>query len=110
MATKTWGKERVVTHNPCSRSQRAPSPRETTKSAQSGHRGAACHAGPQENARAGDDDGDITAKQPVSQWNQVGQEILRRHRNVQPTLTIRPGHRFNIVVEKDLIFEAPYLG
>jgi len=54
--------------------------------------------------------GDIIAEQLASQWNQVGQKILRRNLNVQPTLTIRPGYRFNIVVEKDLVFEAPYRG
>jgi len=54
--------------------------------------------------------GDIIAEHLASQPNQVGQEILRRHLNVQPTLTIRPGYRFNIVIEKDLIFEAPYRG
>ena len=83
---------------------------ETTKLAQSGHRGAAFHAGPQENARAGDDDGDITAKQLVSQWNQVGQEMLRWHLNIQPTRTIRPGYRFHIVVEKDPIFDGALPG
>ena len=35
--------------------------------------------------------------------------MLRREMNVQPTLRIRPGYRFNVLVNKDLIFEGPYL-
>ena len=39
--------------------------------------------------------------------NQVGQMITRRNLNVQPTLEIRPGFRFNVFVHKDMIHE-PY--
>jgi type IV secretion system protein VirB10 len=39
--------------------------------------------------------------------NQVGQMITRRNLNVQPTLEIRPGFRFNVFVHKDMILE-PY--
>lgn len=39
--------------------------------------------------------------------NQVGQEITRRNLNIQPTLEIRPGFRFNVFVNKDMILE-PY--
>jgi len=35
--------------------------------------------------------------------------MLRRQMNVQPTIQIRPGYRFNVLVNKDLIFEGPYL-
>jgi type IV secretion system protein VirB10 len=28
--------------------------------------------------------------------------------NVQPTLEVRPGYRFNIAVVKDLVLPAPY--
>ena len=34
--------------------------------------------------------------------NQVGQEITRRNLDIQPTITIRPGHRFNIFVSRDI--------
>jgi type IV secretion system protein VirB10 len=40
---------------------------------------------------------------------EVGSQMIRREMNVQPTLKIRPGYRFNVLVSKDLIFEAPYL-
>lgn len=39
---------------------------------------------------------------------EVANEIIRREMNVQPTIEIRPGYRFNIFVQKDLIFEGPY--
>lgn len=37
--------------------------------------------------------------------NQTGQQIVRRQLNVQPTLTIRPGHPLRIVLTRDLILE-----
>lgn len=41
------------------------------------------------------------------QWGQVGQQMIRRNMNIQPTLEIRPGYQFNVMVNKDLIME-PY--
>jgi hypothetical protein len=35
--------------------------------------------------------------------SRVGDEVVRRQLNVQPTLTIRPGWRFRILVQQDLI-------
>ncbi|MFC3101412.1 TrbI/VirB10 family protein [Altererythrobacter lauratis] len=37
--------------------------------------------------------------------NQTGQQIVRRQLNVQPTLTIRPGHPLRVVLTRDLILE-----
>jgi type IV secretory pathway VirB10-like protein len=37
--------------------------------------------------------------------NQTGQQIVRRQLNVQPTLTIRPGHPLRIILTRDLILE-----
>jgi len=39
--------------------------------------------------------------------NQAGQRIIERNLDVQPTITIRPGFRLNVVVHKDLILK-PY--
>lgn len=39
--------------------------------------------------------------------NQVGQEITRRNLSIQPTLTVRPGFRVNVMVNKDLVLR-PY--
>lgn len=37
--------------------------------------------------------------------NQTGQQIVRRQLNVQPTLTIRPGHPLRLVITRDLVLE-----
>lgn len=39
--------------------------------------------------------------------NQVGQEITRRNLSIQPTLTVRPGFRVEVMVNKDLVLR-PY--
>jgi len=39
--------------------------------------------------------------------NIVGQRIIDRNLNVQPTLKVRPGWRFNVIVSRDLILK-PY--
>jgi type IV secretion system protein VirB10 len=38
--------------------------------------------------------------------NQTGQQIVQRQLNVQPTLTIRPGHPLRIVITRDLILDG----
>lgn len=55
-----------------------------------------------------DSDDDLTrALQRGSQdtINQTGQQIVRRQLNVQPTLTIRPGHPLRVVLTRDLVLE-----
>lgn len=39
----------------------------------------------------------------------LANEMIRREMNVQPTIKIRPGYRFNVFVNKDLVFRGPYL-
>src|SRR5271169_3787561 len=39
---------------------------------------------------------------------QLGTEVTRRNLNVQPTLVVRPGYRFFVRVEKDILFNGPY--
>jgi type IV secretion system protein TrbI len=41
--------------------------------------------------------------------NQSGQQVVRRNLDIQPTLTIRPGFRVNVMVNRDLVLE-PYRG
>lgn len=41
--------------------------------------------------------------------NQVGQQLVRRNLNIQPTLTIRPGFPVRVIVNRDLVLE-PYRG
>lgn len=38
----------------------------------------------------------------------VSTELIRKNMNVSPTLEIRNGYRFNVVVTKDISFGAPY--
>jgi type IV secretory pathway VirB10-like protein len=42
------------------------------------------------------------------QVGQVGVEVTRRNLNIQPTIIVRPGYRFFVRVEKDLLFSVPY--
>ena len=37
------------------------------------------------------------------QLGELGQEIARRNTRIQPTLEIRPGYRFTIMVTKDIV-------
>jgi type IV secretion system protein VirB10 len=37
--------------------------------------------------------------------NQTGQQIVRRQLNVQPTLTVRPGHPLRVILTRDLVLE-----
>lgn len=58
-------------------------------------------------------DGQLTAGSALSQalGQQLGQvtaQIIAKNLNVSPTLVIRPGFRFNVVVVKDLTFTKPY--
>lgn len=42
------------------------------------------------------------------QLGQVTAEMIRKNLNIAPTLEIRPGYRFNVVVTKDMTFSKPY--
>ena len=41
------------------------------------------------------------------EMGQLGEEVIRKQMNVQPTIEIRPGYRFSIMVNKDLVL-MPY--
>lgn len=38
----------------------------------------------------------------------VTTELIRKHMNVAPTIEIRSGYRFNVIVNKDISFSTPY--
>jgi len=42
------------------------------------------------------------------QLGQVTAQLIARNMNIAPTLEIRPGYRFNVIVTKDLTFFRPY--
>jgi type IV secretory pathway VirB10-like protein len=44
------------------------------------------------------------------QLGQVGQQSLQQGMNRPPTLTIRPGYEFNVIVTQDLVLAGPYKG
>lgn len=53
---------------------------------------------------------EIVAAEMGRQYGEVGSEMVRRNMNIQPTLEIRSGYKFNVMVNKDLILEpySPY--
>jgi type IV secretion system protein VirB10 len=42
------------------------------------------------------------------QFGQLGMEVTRKNLNIQPTVKIRPGYRFNVRVSRDIAFAEPY--
>ena len=44
----------------------------------------------------------------AAQLGQASARLLEKNLNIKPTLEIRPGYQFNIVVTKDLAFKSPY--
>ena len=42
------------------------------------------------------------------QMSQLGIEVTRRNLSVPPTIKIRAGYRFNVRVNRDLVFDRPY--
>lgn len=60
-----------------------------------------------------DSDDEVTASSAMAQQlaNQIGQtaaQLIQKNLNIAPTLEIRPGFRFNVVVTKDMVFRKPY--
>ena len=50
-----------------------------------------------------------TASAAVGQLlTELGSEITRRNLNIQPTIKIREGYKFNVRVNRDMLFDAPY--
>jgi type IV secretion system protein VirB10 len=53
--------------------------------------------------------GQVIAGAVGQEVSQVGVEITRRNLNVQPTIKVPAGYRFNVRVNRDIVFDAPYL-
>jgi type IV secretion system protein TrbI len=51
--------------------------------------------------------GQQMAGEAAGGFNQAGQKLLNRELNVAPTIEIRPGYKFNIMVNRDMILK-PY--
>ena len=41
-------------------------------------------------------------------FGQISEQTVARNLNVQPTLEIRPGYRFNVLVDQDIVFPGSY--
>jgi type IV secretion system protein VirB10 len=59
-------------------------------------------------SQGGQSAGGLDAQQTIAaglgqQLGQLGQELARRNSRIQPTLEIRPGYRFTVMVTKDMI-------
>ncbi|MBQ4133809.1 MAG: conjugal transfer protein TrbI, partial [Desulfovibrionaceae bacterium] len=44
----------------------------------------------------------------ASTFGQATTQILQKNLNIKPTLEIRPGYEFNVMVTQDLVFREPY--
>ena len=44
----------------------------------------------------------------AAQLGQATLQLLQKNLNIKPTLEIRPGYQFNVIVTKELVFERPY--
>jgi len=61
-----------------------------------------------ERAAYGEDGRRLTAEEQLAadlgrQWAEVGEQLVTRNLDIQPSLTIRPGYRFRVVVTRDLV-------
>lgn len=52
--------------------------------------------------------GSVLSQALGQQLGEVTSQLVSRNLNVAPTINIRPGYRFNIIVVKDLTFNRPY--
>jgi type IV secretion system protein VirB10 len=43
-------------------------------------------------------------------FGEAASQMIRRNLNIQPSIEIRAGYRFNVFVKKDLILPGPYVG
>jgi len=53
--------------------------------------------------------GDVLSQALGQQLGAATASLLERNLSIAPTLKIRPGYRFNILVVKDLTFDRPYV-
>jgi type IV secretion system protein VirB10 len=51
---------------------------------------------------------DAMAAALAAQMGQATLSLLQKNLNIKPTLEIRPGYQFNVIVTKDVVFQEPY--
>ena len=52
--------------------------------------------------------GSILSQSLGQQLGQATTRLMMKNLNIAPTLEIRPGFRFNVIVTKDMVFSKPY--
>lgn len=52
--------------------------------------------------------GEITGSAVGRELSQLGADVTRRNLNVQPTIKVPIGYRFNVRVNRDIIFDGPF--
>jgi len=52
--------------------------------------------------------GSVLSQALGQQLGEVSSQLIAKHLNVSPSIHIRPGYRFNVIVVKDLTFQQPY--
>src|SRR5437868_14725920 len=50
----------------------------------------------------------VTGSAVGQQASELGAQVTRRNLNVQPTIKVAVGYRFNVRVNRDILFDAPY--
>jgi type IV secretion system protein VirB10 len=52
--------------------------------------------------------GELAGAAVGQQATQLGAEVTRRNLNIQPTIKVPAGYKFNVRVNRDIWFDAPY--
>ncbi|AMQ28655.1 TPA: TrbI/VirB10 family protein [Legionella pneumophila] len=52
--------------------------------------------------------GSVMSQALGQQLGEVTSQLVSKNLNISPTINVRPGYRFNIIVVKDLTFKQPY--
>ena len=50
----------------------------------------------------------VAAGEVARQFSQMGIQITQRNLNIQPTIEIRPGYQFVVMVNRDMVFQEAY--
>lgn len=51
---------------------------------------------------------DAARRNFAESFGRVAEQVISKNLNVQPTIRIRPGYKFNVLVDQDIVFPAPY--
>ena len=62
----------------------------------------------QGNSLNGNSSTDAARRSFAETFGQISEQTVSRNLNVQPTLEIRPGYRFNVLVDQDIVFPKAY--